>query len=147
MWTNISQKLKTILEANNKIQEVFEFENEQSKGSPFATITPSDNENEYATTTENERVYAFNIRLFREWGIDDDAHEECERVLKNLTESVLDDLDKNDRLSGLVIDTGYTFLMMDAAPSVWFYQEREKIFRVAEIIITIKMHVDINIIS
>ena len=65
MWDKLTEKLKSILEANNLIQNVYSFEASDISGTPVATITPSANESDYTTTTENTRVYAYMLRLDR----------------------------------------------------------------------------------
>lgn len=146
MIQNLINKLKSILEANDLLQVVYSYERADSEGTPFATVTPSANENDYATTTENRRVYAFVIRLFVERAGQTTA-ETAENTMRDLLDSVLDDLDKNYALSGMPIANGYTFLFMEAAPSSWAYVFRENEYRVAEIAVRCHFYVDTTIIS
>lgn len=145
MIQKLVTKLKAILDANTLLQVVYPYEREDSSGTPFASITPSGNENAYQTTTENERVYAFLIRLFVERK-GQTTVEDCETTMRELVDSVLNDLDSNHRMSGLQTQTGYTFLFLDAAPSAWGYVGRENEYRVAEITVRIHFSVDINLV-
>lgn len=139
------QKLQSILETVDKIQVIYAYERENADGTPFATITPSANENDYATTTENRRTYAFNIRLFVERkGQTNTA--DTEATMRDLVDDVLDALDRDWKLDGLGSRTGYTKLFMSAAPSVWGYVGRENEYRVAEINVRIHFSVDVNLI-
>lgn len=145
MIQKLVTKLKAILDANTLLQVVYPYEREDSSGTPFASITPSGNENAYQTTTENNRVYAFLIRLFVERK-GQTTVEDCETTMRELVDSVLNDLDSNHRMSGLQTQTGYTFLFLDAAPSAWGYVGRENEYRVAEITVRIHFSVDINLV-
>jgi len=146
MWEKLSNKIKEILVANTLLEQVYNFEVQTPDGIPFATLVPSANENEYDTTTENARVYAFTLRLYNERS-GQIKPEDTERTMRELVDSVLDDLDKNHRLSGLASETGYTFLFMEAAPSIWGYIEEPAQYRVAEIVVRCHFSIDINLIS
>lgn len=144
MFRNLINKLKSILDANSLIQVVYTYERENPDGTPFATITPSANENDYLTTTENRRVYAFTIRIFVERK-GQTTVEGTEQTMRDLMDTVLDDLDSNHQLSGLSIPSGYTFLFMEAVPSRWAYTgSRENEYRVAEIAVRCHVMVDVN---
>ena len=147
MWDKLTTKLKDILQANDLITNTYTFEASELSGTPIATLTPSFNENDYTTTTENTRVYAFMLRLYVSRPSGEDEEYQSEMAMKELVDSVLDDLDKNHRLSGLETKTGYTFLFLEATPSIWGYAGRENEYRVAEIIIRSHFAVDINQIS
>lgn len=145
MLQQIVAKIKTILQANDLIQVVYDYERANADGSPFCTITPSSNDSDYNTTTENERVYAFMVRIFveRKGQINEDVAEDATR---SLVDSVLDDFDRNYTLSGMTPPTGYTFLFMEAAPSTWGYVDGENEYRVAEIRVRCHVSVDVNLI-
>jgi len=143
----LSTYFKSLLTSNNLIQEVFDYEASNISGSPCATITPSGNSNDYHSTTENRRRYAFIIRLYvnRKSGESDEST--TERAMRQLVDTVLDDFDKNHQLPNLESQTGYIFLFMRAAPSQWGYAGRELEMRVAEIAITVDFDVDVTAIS
>ena len=145
MFENIISKIKSILVANTLIQNVYDFEKADSIGTPFATVTPSANESDYHSTTENARTYAFNIRLFVE-RTGKTTPETADTAMRALCDSVLDDLDKNYTLTGTTTKTGYTLLFMRATPSQWGYAGREMEYRVAEIKVQVVVIVDVNAI-
>lgn len=147
MLEKISNYFKNILTANSLIQEVFDYEASDISGSPCATITPSGNANDYHSTTENHRRYAFMVRLYVRRGSSAENEKATEQAIRQLVDTVLDDFDKNHQLLNLGNETGYTFLFMRAAPSQWGYAGRELEMRVAEILLTVDFHVDVFAIS
>lgn len=147
MFDQTSTALLNILEANSLIGNAYNFEAAEFDGDPSVTLTPSANENAYDTTTENRRVYAFNLRIYKVRATGEDAESKTEAAMRELVDSVLDDLDKNHRLPALEQKTGYTYLLMSAAPSQWGYAGRENMYRVAEIIVRVHFDVDVNLIS
>ena len=152
MIEKLVTKLKSILEMNSLLQVSYSYEREDATGTPFATLTPSANENAYSTTTENERVYAFLIRLFVERKGQSLA-ENCEATMRALVDSVLNQFDSDWNLSDplgttapLATQTGYTFLFMEATPSAWGYVGRENEYRVAEIEVRCHFSIDVNLV-
>lgn len=145
MLRNLVAKLKSILDGVAELQQVYPYEREDPTGTPFATITPASNANDYATTTENRRVYAFTIRLFVERK-GQTTVEDCEETMRDLIDVVLDVFDSNHRLPGLQLPVGYTYLLMEAAPSVWGYVGRENEYRTAEISLRVHFSVDVNLV-
>lgn len=150
MFTTLLQKIQAILQANSLIQETHIYEASKFDGEPVAVVTPSSNESSYRTTNNNERIYAFNVRLFvdrRSRSDGQDSAKEADRVLRNLVDSVLDDFDKDYTFSGLETPTGYTMINVFALPSQWGYAGAESEYRVAEIVIRCRVHVDVTRIS
>lgn len=147
MWEKISTKLNSIISANTLLQSVYTYEASNLEGSPACTIIPSANENAYSTTIENRRVYAFVVRLYIDRLSGNTTENTTETAMRQLVDTVLDDLDKNHQLSGLETQSGYTFLFMSASPSVWGYAGRENNLRVAEIVVRCHFAIDVNVIS
>lgn len=147
MWDQVSTAVLNILKANAFLQNVYNFEAAEFDADPVATLMPSTNENDYATTTENRRTYGFNLRIYKTRLTGESAEATTEAAMRELVDSVLDDLDKNHRLSALEQKTGYTFLYLEAAPSQWGYSGRENVYRVAEIIVKVHFAVDVNLIN
>lgn len=146
MLETLTEKLTALLNSTNLFAAIYSFESNEFKEDPVVTITPSDNESDYRTTSENRRVYAFNVRLFVQ-RTEPRTDTETERILRGLVDRAIDTFDKNYTLSGLVVPTGYTMIMVEAAPSNWFYMEREVVYRVAEIKLKIHMDINVNLIS
>lgn len=147
MFNKISTHLISVITASSKIQSMYQYEASDLQGSPALTLTPSANESDYHSTTENTRVYAFLCRLYtiRKSGNDEEGI--TESAMRELVDLVLNNLDHNHQLPGLQSQTGYTFLFMEAVPSSWGYAGRENMYRVAEIIIRVHFSVDVNLIS
>ena len=152
MWNKIIEQLENIMNANDLIQEVFIYEAEKFEGSPSITITPSGNESEYSTLEENERIYAFSIKVFvnRSFAPTGEKVEPwVDSNLRTITDSILDDIDKNYLLPDMDLDgiLGKTFINLFAVPSIWGYAGREDTYRVVEILVTARVSIDINSIS
>jgi len=158
MFDAILNKLKEILEENDKISIVYNYEASEFKGDPVAVISPSSNESDYNTTEENVRIYAFMVRLFVKRN-SPRKPEDADRILRKLVDSVINDFDKYYTLSafgtdgspipgGAIINpTGYTFINVFAAPSSWGYSGREDEYRVAEILVRCRVSVNLSAIT
>lgn len=152
MWQNLKNKITAMLAANNLIQQVYDYEVSEFGGDPAVTITPSANDSDYRNTTQNRRIYAFDIRVWVKRG-DPRNDKEAEDVLTELVDSIIDDFDKYYTLgtgspgAALVLPTGYTMIKVYAMPSAWMYGERETIYRIAEIKIKCDVDVDVTLIS
>lgn len=147
MWEKLVQKFKDILEDNTLLTNVYDFEPSDLEGTPIATIVPSGNDSDYATTTENERIYAFTIRLYAKRLSGEENERNSELAMRELVDSVLDDLDKNHRLTGLSLNTGYCYLYLEATPSSWIYIIGENGYRIAELSLRVHFDVDVTLIS
>ena len=110
-------------------------------------MVQSDNVSEFETTSENQRIYAFVVRLFyqtKNIGVDT-AVERLEKVV----DTVLDELDKEDqrdssaRTIGISLPSGYQFLSILAHPSEWGELPEQELV-MAEIRIQIKLSRDIE---
>ena len=145
MFTTILNKVSSILEANTLIQEVFKYEAEQFNGDPVAIVIPSSNESDYDTTEENIRIYAYTVRLFVNRTTR--TKEKADEVLRDLVDSIIDDLDVDYTFTGIVNATGYTFINTFAMPSLWGYSGNEAEYRVAEIDVRCRVSVNLNLIS
>ena len=146
-FNTINTKLKSVLGDVTKIGHVYEYPTEKFDGFPSATITPSENASDFETNNENERNYAFIIRLFQDIPNSNVSGEKplpyAFRVLRLLVDDVLDKFDRDETLSGIILPTGYTMLNLTATPSSWgaIVDLDQKII-LAEIIITAKVSFD-----
>lgn len=145
MFTTLIDKITSILTANDQIQEVFNYEVEKFNGDPAAVVIPSSNEGDYRTNKDNERIYAFSVRLYANRDVRNPK--EADKVLRNLVHSVIDDFDKDYTFSGLSCPTGYTMINVFALPSAWGYAGREDEYRVAEVTVRCRVYVDVTNIS
>jgi len=147
MWENLIAKIKSILVANDEIQEVYDYEEIKFEGQPSAVVVPSDNSGDYSSNIDNERVYGIKVYLFVARGENYYKDKKCDEVMRNLVDTVMDDFDKAWQLTGLELNTGYSMLFMEAVPSSWGYADREMAYRMAEIDLKIHLNVDVNQIS
>lgn len=151
-WQTIRPQIGTLLESvqvdgNQAIQEVFDTPKLKSTGNPFAYVVPSDNSAEYETTTENQRVYAFIVRVF--YQTKNITIAEAQQRLEKVVDAVIDKFDQDDqkggadRTVGMNLPTGYTFLSILAHPSEWGELPGESLL-MAEIRVQVKLSIEVN---
>lgn len=145
MISNLIKEIQRILAENQRIASVYTYEPEELVGDPVAIVVPSGNESDYKTTNENERVYAFTIRLIISRTVRE--KDESDAVLRTLLESVLDDFDKNYSFSGIETPSGYQMINVFALPSQWGYTGGEDEYRVVEVNVRCRVYVDVTQIS
>lgn len=152
MFEKLKNKLVSMITAGLSLeQQVFGYEETNLTGDPAITITPSANSGEYSTNQENARVYAFTGRVWVDRTARGDA--KSEQVAVELVDSMIDLLDRYYTLgsgspgTALSVPTGYTVIRTEAAPAAWFYVDREKTYRLAEIAIRVHVRVDVEQIS
>ena len=149
MWEEIIAQLETIVKSIDNIQETFIYEKEQFKGTPSVTITPSSNESEFESTRDNERIYAFSVKVYVNRTVapaGNDVDYWADKRLRIIVDELLNNLDSNYTLTGITNPPGYTFINLFATPSVWGYAGREDEFRVADIAVRARVLVDVNTI-
>lgn len=120
MINTIKKEIINLISSNvSEVQDLRDFNALNFRGMPAISVTFSDNENDFVTTSENRRIFTFKIRCFVLAGaasqpITDDKAQRVERVMGDLVWSVINALDADITLGGNVEWT-------DAAPSVWNY--------------------------
>lgn len=146
-WNTLRGQITTLIDSLSDIHEVSGTPKLKFGGYPAAYITPSDNESDYETTTENIRTYVFNLRLFYETkhtGVGNALDK-----LEGIVDTVLDTLDQEDlkgatsRTIGTNLPSGYTFINILAHPSLWGQVEGEQLV-FAEIKVKIRISRDIT---
>lgn len=153
MWQNLRKKIVAILEANNLIRKVYDYETDSFTKDPSCTIVASSSESDYRSNIHNRRIYAFTIQLWVQRGGELRSDKEAEDVLIDLMDTVVDDFDRYYTLgtgspgAALVLPTGYTMVKVEALPSAWFYSNRNTLYRGAEIIIKCHVDVDVTLVS
>jgi len=149
MFQELLEKIKTILQANTLLAHVQDWEEIQTDSDPFAIVVPSDNESDYYSTQENERIYAFRIMIFASRNKKIRSPSNAESLMKQLIDTILDDIDKDYDLStlGAPVKTGYTFINFMATPSAWGYAMPDDQYRVATINVQARVHVDVDAIT
>lgn len=147
-YTILKNRIKTKLEGISKIQEVWDEPRLSFGGSPAAVVIPSDQESDYETTSENERVYAFRATIFqdiqytdREGGIGSALD-----ILYDLVDDVLDAFDQDQQLTSdgaLGLDSKYTIIAVSPTVASWGETGDGKLLQV-DITIRIRLSVDIT---
>lgn len=129
-FTTIKPQIKTILDGIADIGVTYLFDKGRLEKYPAAVIYPSENANDFETTSQNLTTYVFTVRLhypMEEAG--GDTHEKADRILGEVIDQVIDAFDKRDNLT-----LGGTAKFIRATPSIWGYQTRETgILRTAEV--------------
>lgn len=128
-FNTIRSAIKTIIQtdADFVYGNVFDYEPEIQlvDKDPFAVVTGSDNESDFANTIENKRLYEFSIKVFVERASRGDQNAEI------LTTSIVDRLIDTFDQSGTLSVNGV--LLVKPSPSAWSYIMADKEYRVAEI--------------
>ncbi len=143
----IRPQVGTLLETLSTIQEVSTSPKIKFNGYPAAHIVPSDNESDYETTTENERTYAFLIRVFFETKHGGIANSLT--AMDEVVDEVLDLFDQEDqkgastRTVGMDLPARYQFLNIWATPSAWGEVQGEELI-MTQISVKVRISVDIQ---
>jgi len=137
-FVSIIAAIKSILQGITDIQEVWDYDKGTFTGYPAVVVYPSENRNDFETTSQNRRQYVFTVRVhipMEATGATD--HEKADRVMREVLDLIIDAFDKKYTLNGAV-------QLSFATPSVWGYQTRESgVIRVAEIKLTCVQLADI----
>lgn len=147
-WQIIRPQIATLLGTISEIQEVSSTPKIKFEGYPAVHIIPSDNSNEYETTSENERIYAFTVRAFYETksGGVEDAFE----ALEEIVDKIIDEFDLegmrqgNARTVATGLPSRYTYISLFATPSRWGDLPEEELV-MAEITVRVKLSIDVTI--
>lgn len=146
-WLVLRPQIKTLLQTITTLQEVSGSPKIKFNGYPAAHIVPSENSNDYETTTENVRTYTFAIRVFYE--TKDTSIEDAMTGLEEVVDSIIDLFDQEDlktsatRTVGLGLPSNYTFLNIFAIPNAWGELPEDQLI-MAEITVKVRISVDIT---
>lgn len=145
-WQVLRPQIATLVSSVPEIQEVSSTPKIRFEGYPAAHIVPSDNSGDYETTSENERIYAWTIRLFYETkaGGVAGAFPALEEIVDSLMDLFdLEDMKGDDRTVGVDLPARYTYINMFAMPNRWGELPDEELL-MAEITVRIRMSIDIS---
>jgi hypothetical protein len=144
-WKIVRPQIVTLLKTSSLLQEVASTPKVQFSGYPAAHVVPSENSGDYETTAENERQYAWTIRVFYE--TKSGGVEAAYNALEEVVDAIIDLFDKEDlsisRTVGVGLPSNYTYLNMFAAPSRWGELQDLNLV-MAEIIIKLKISIDVT---
>ena len=144
-WNTLRGQISTLVDTISTIQEVSGTPKLKFEGYPAAYIIPSDSESDYETTIENERVYAFLIRIFYE--TKNTGVGEALNALEDVVDSIIDLVDQEDkkpgstRTIGINLPADYIFLSVEASPSLWGELPEDELL-MAEI--RVKVHISFD---
>ena len=103
------------------IQDVADYHKINFRGFPAATVTVSENDNEFWSVGENQRAFNFDLDIYCQISqninnVDDSAIQSAERIMGNVVSEVIDSFDSFTEFGG---NANY----LRAAPSSWDYAE------------------------
>jgi hypothetical protein len=109
-----------------KIQVAYRTDRSTLEGFPAAVVSPSENEADYASTSNDRRTYAFKIRVY--YPIKDESEQDgADIALEEALDEMLDAFSTRGAL-GSACD------WIEPIPSVWQYEERDAgLYRMAEL--------------
>ena len=146
-WTTLRPQIGTLLRTLSTIQEVSNAPKVIFSGYPAVHVVPSENSNDYETTKENIRTYAFAVRVFYE--TKQTSIEDALAALESLVDSIIDLFDQEDQKSsatrtvGINLPADYTFINIWAIPSRWGELAGEQLI-MSEIVVKVRISVDIS---
>lgn len=144
-YKTLRPQLGNLIDSLDKIHEVSDTPALKFGGFPAVHIVPSDSESDYETTTENERVYAFLVRVFYETKQTGVA--EAIDKLEDAVDDIIDAIDREDkkgsstRTVGIDLPSDYIYLAVSATPSVWGQIDEEQLV-FAEIRVRVRVSFD-----
>lgn len=122
--SSIKSTLKTRIQALSTVQAVYGYQETNPSGYPAVIITPANLEGEFTSTTENSRVYGYNITVLFPCGQKlpnaeyDKQNEQAEEIIADVLEQIINDIDRNFELTE---DTNVLFA--NAADAEWGFVE------------------------
>lgn len=134
---NIKKGIITNIAAVSSINKVYDHEKLNPQGFPCAFITFQGTENEFYTTAENKRIYAYRILVLAQIGQDTSNTAVVEQAEQTIEDCVGDILDTMD--SDITLDNNTQVIFVEAAVGQPGYVDYEGgVARSGEI--TIKVH-------
>ena len=109
-----------------KVQKTYGYDPSTIEGIPAVVVSPSDNEADYGSTSNDRIVFVFKLRAY--YTIEKEAEEEeAETALEEVVDEILTAF-KERNVLGSACD------WVEPAPSIWEYESRgEAVYRVAEL--------------
>ena len=99
-FSTIRAKIKTILEAVDKVSFVFDYHEPKLTGFPAVTFDVSQNESEFLTNRENLRTVSYTIVIYQEISVK--GLSEAKRILDAVADDVIDAFEDDFNLGGEV---------------------------------------------
>ncbi len=146
-WSTLQSQILEVLDTVSNIQETSLDPKFKFSGYPAAYIFPSDNEGDYETTQENERIYTFRVAIFYESKVKGISG--ARSSLADIVDDAIDAFDQEDlkgattRKIGVNLPAKYTYISVFATPAEWGTTEDEELIT-AELVVRVKISVDIT---
>lgn len=144
---DVKKSLKQKIEALSTIQKAYGYPELQPDGWPAVWVLPANMDGEFTSTTENRRIYAFNLTVMFPIGQDFDKssgmtkEEYAESVVANAMEQIINDVDTDFELA-----SNASVLFINAADAEWGTVEYSG--GVAKAVqITLMVNLDFNVSS
>ena len=114
------------LDELTKVQKTYGYDPSTIEGIPAVIVSPSDNEADYGSTSNDRIVFVFKLRAY--YTIEKESEEdEAETALEEVVDEILTAF-KERNVLGSACD------WVEPAPSIWEYESRgEAVYRVAEL--------------
>lgn len=136
-FISLKNKIKTVLQGINAIQEVHDYPTEDFSGYPAVVVRTDGNTSNYETTNENEELYTFTIYALQNLdGVF--SKTKARQIIEELCDTIRDKFDSDEFLSGLSLPSGRTMLGIRPTVSKIFEEENGK-FCVAEIELAVRV--------
>ncbi|MBP9781692.1 hypothetical protein KBC89_03485, partial [Candidatus Woesebacteria bacterium] len=108
MSTNLqilSPLIAAKISAISGIHAVYEYEPDKPESGkyPFATVTPSEFNGEFADTMRNFRNYIFNVRIYQERTEAGFGNQKAERIIREICDDAISAFDDDTQLGGAVL--------------------------------------------
>jgi len=148
-WNVLSGQLFNLINDNKgtlNIQEVYGYPRLKFSGYPAVSLFPSDNSNDYETTTENLREYVWRLRVFYDTKSPGEGLEEAHDALKVVFDALLDLIDQenmDNNYIGSGLPARYTFINIMGVPGLWGETIDENLL-FAEMAVMIRVSIDVS---
>jgi hypothetical protein len=146
-YKQLRDNIKTLLdELSSSFAVISSVPSMEFSGYPAAFVGVSGNENEFQSTQDNMRIYAYKIWVFTQY--DQDTFATAYDLLLDLAESVINKLDEQEspdsaREMADSLDAKYTLAAVEAIPGRFASDEVEKLLAL-EITVRCKVLVDLT---
>lgn len=147
-WSTLDTQIYNLINDNKddlNIQEVIPGPSTSFSGYPAITISPSDQPSDYDTNVENQRIFAFKVRIFYE--TENTGLITAKDNLLNVADGVIDKIDQevhaDTRTVGVDLDSKYIFIDIEPVPGAFFTIEQEHIIFL-ELTVSIKLSVSLT---
>lgn len=148
-YLTLEKNLHAVVDGISRLQEVHRRPTFQFNGFPAAFVAPSNNENQFLTSNDNQRIYAFVVWIFVEY--DQTNPQTAFDEIMECSQEVIDAVDKQEnpenasRSMADNLGAGTTLLAVMAAPGQVVPDIEEKMIG-AMVTVRCKVTVDLTLL-